>query len=433
MSRPEVFSELKQAGLEPLLAAARQKVYEQNGIRGKVRVALTRSQQQELANLLGYPARSRDLTQVDLRELDAALRQSRYRVGLEAVLEAAYGPLVTRRQEREEASTRWQRWLAALQPERPARPTVRAWFDGIAEGSSPSGRWVRRTYSAHPDRAAAAVTAVGRALAALPGQRGEYELLAVFAALVTGDPHAFDAGEPAGALLECALGERFGPPAEGLRASEARALLLDRAGLGVDQVSSTVLVAHLASATLEGGPHPMVAAMTACGGAWALTLGEARQWKSASARRSRAYVVENPPVFEWLLRRLGREAPERRPTLICTGGFLSAAAVCLLDLLAAEGTELWYGGDFDRNGLAIASWLAGRYTERFRPWRMGPEDYQVAVANGGRALPDEDGAHLLGTEGPLTGTARAVARGGQAAFQEQLVAQLCEDILGGNS
>ncbi|MDI6872214.1 MAG: DUF2399 domain-containing protein [Bacillota bacterium] len=132
-----------------------------------------------------------------------------------------------------------------------------------------------------------------------------------------------------------------------------------------------------------------------------------------------------PWVFEWLLRRLGREAPERRPTLICTGGFLSDAAVCLLDLLAAEGTELWYGGDFDRNGLAIASWLAGRYAEQFRPWRMGPEDYQAAVANGGRTLPEKDGAYLLHIEGPLAGAAQAVARGGQAAFQEQLVAQLC--------
>lgn len=430
---PEVCSELTRAGLEPLLAAAWQKIYEQSGLRGQVRVALTRPQQQELANLLGHPARRGDLTQVDLRELDSALRQSRYHVGLEDVLEAIFGPLVTRRQEREEAAIRWQEWLAALQAKLPSPPAVRAWFDGIAEGASPSGRWVRRTYGSQPDRAAGAVTAVGKALAVLPGQRGGHELLAVFAATVTGDPHAFDAGEPAGALLECALGERFGPPAEGLRASEARALLLDRAGLGVDQVSSTVLVAHLASATLEGRPHPLVAAMTACGGAWAVTLGEVRQWGSASAHRGRAYVVENPPVFEWLLRRLGRETAGWRTTLICTGGFLSAAAVCLLDLLAAKGTELWYGGDFDRNGLAIASWLAGRYPEQFRPWRMGPEDYQAAVAHGGRALPEKDEAYLLGLAGPLAATARAVASGGQAAFQEQLVAQLCEDMLGSNS
>lgn len=430
MSSAEALKELRRSGLEPLLAAARQKIWEQNGVRGQVRVALTRPQQQELANLLGRSVSHGSLTRVDLRKLDAALQQSRYHVGLTDVLEAAYGPLLTRQREREEASDRWQKWLAELWAQLPASPAVQAWFDGIAGGFSPSGRWVRRTYGSQPSRAAGAVAAVGKALTMLPGPQGKRELLAVFAASVTGDPHAFDAGEPAGALLEHALEEQFAPPPEGLRASESRALLLGRAGLGVDQVSSTVLVAHLAGATSAEGPHPMVAAMTVCGGAWAVTLGEVRRWKSASAHGARAYVVENPPVFEWLLQRLEREPAERRPTLLCTGGFLSAAAVCLLDLLAAEGTALWYGGDFDRNGLAIASWLAKRYPSQFRPWRMDPEDYRAAAANGGRALSEKDRAHLLDLEGPLAETAQAVVREGQVAFQEQLVAQLSEDILG---
>jgi uncharacterized protein (TIGR02679 family) len=388
-------------------------------------VALGRPQQQELANLLGHPVRGA----VDLRELDTALQRSRYQIGLGAVLAAGYGPLVTRRQAREQASLQWAVWAQRVGSELPDEGLVRGWFQRVAEGTSPSGRWVRRAYGADPVRAAMAVRAVGRALAALPVWRGDSELLAVFAAAVTGDPHAFDAGEPAGLLLDHALGEQFDRPADGLRPNEARALLLGRAGLQVDQVSSTVLVAHVAAATLAGVPHPMVAAMTACGGAWAVTLGEVRRWSGVRAHRNRAYVVENPPVFEWLLRRLAREVPDRRPTLICSGGFLSAASVTLLDLLVGEGAELWYGGDFDRNGLAIASWLAGRYPEQFRPWRMGPAEYQAAVAGGGKGLAPEDCEALLAVEGPLAGTARAVADGGQAAYQEQLVMMLCQDVL----
>ncbi|MDB4895129.1 MAG: hypothetical protein JWN15_1391 [Firmicutes bacterium] len=239
----------------------------------------------------------------------------------------------------------WAEWSERVGSERPDEGLVRGWFQ----------------------RAAKAVRAVGRALAGLPVWRGDSELLAVFAAAVTGDPHAFDAGEPAGLLVEHALGEQFERPADGLRPNEARALLLGRAGLQVDQVSSTVLVAHVAAATLAGVEHPMVAAMTACGGAWAVTLGEVRRWSGVRAHRNRAYVVENPPVFEWLLRRLAGEAPERRATLICSGGFLSAASVTLLDLLVGEG--------------------------------------------------------------PLADTARAVAEGGQAAYQEQLVTMLCQDVL----
>jgi len=273
---------------------------------------------------------------------------------------------------------------------------------------------------------------VAAALAGLPGDRGDHELLGVFAAGLTGDPHAFDAKEPAGALLEHALRERFGPPPAGLQPVEARAFLLDQAGLGVDQVSSTVLVAHLAEARLGRAPqpHPMVAAMTACSGAWAVPLGEVRRWSAARAHRGRAYVVENPPVFEWLLRRLADAPPDRRATLICTGGFLSAAGLRLLDLLGAGGAELWYGGDFDRNGIVIAAGLAERYGELFHPWRFGPDAYRAAAEGAsGQPLSAAEREALLAVTGPMAATARAVAAGGVVAYQERLVELLARDMM----
>ncbi|KKM11099.1 hypothetical protein SY88_10215 [Clostridiales bacterium PH28_bin88] len=425
----DAFAELKRAGLEPLLVAARRKIYEQDGVRGKVAVRLGKTEREELANLLGRPAHSAEGIHVDLRELDAALGRSRFRTGLIDVLEAGYGPMVTRRQEREHADARWQAWLAGLGRAIPVDPAVSAWFDALAAGTSPSGRWARRAYAVDPDRAARAVTAVGRALAALPALKERHELLAIFAAEITGDPHAFDSGEPAGTLLDHALAERFEPPPAGLRRGEERALLLDQAGLGVDQVSSTVLAAYLATASVQGRFHPVIETMTEYGGGWPLTLGEVRRWSAVRARGHCAYVVENPPVFEYLLRRVAGEAPERRPTLICTGGFLSAAAVRLLDLLAAGGAELCYGGDFDRNGLVIASWLAARYQGRFRAWRLGPDDYRQAVTAGGKKLPAEDKEFLNGMEGPLADTARVVAQDGLTAYQERLVGMLTADIL----
>ncbi|MFO7274501.1 MAG: TIGR02679 family protein [Bacillota bacterium] len=432
MSAHEAFAALREAGLEPLLAAARRKVYEEDGVRGRVRLVLGPAQREELANLLGRVSVRGGQVQVVLQELDAALVRSRFRTGLLEVLEAGYGPIVTRRQEREAAEASWAGWLKAVGDRLPPAGAVRAWFKRLTAGESPSARWVRRAYRSDPELAARTVAAVGAALADLPADRSEHELLAVFAARLTGDPHAFDAKEPAGALLEHALRERFRPPPEGLRPGAARAFLLDQAGLGVDQVSSTVLVAHLAEACrADGTPHPMVAAMTACSGAWAVTLGELRRWSAARAHGGQAFVVENPPVFEWLLQRLAQAPPEHRATLICTGGFLSAAGLRLLDLLVADGTEIWYGGDFDRNGIVIAAGLAARYGDRFRLWRFGPEDYQAAAEGAmGPPLSDADREALLAVEGPLAATARAVVRGGVAAYQERLVEVLVQDLLG---
>lgn len=428
MSAQDCFAELRRTGLEQLLQLARAKICEQDGVRGMVTVVLGRMEQEELANLLGRPLGRSDRVRVQLPELDEALRRSRFRVRLTAVLEAGYGSLVTRRQEREEAEGRWRAWLDHLEQVLPNRPHVGNWFAGIETGASPSGRWCRRTYREDPVAATRAAQSVGTALGSLPVQSGRYELLAVFAARLTGDPHALDAGQPAGALLMHTLAERFAPPDEGLRSSEARALLLDQAGLGVDQVSSTVLVANLAGAVCGGLLHPVVAAMVEYGGAWPLTLGEVRGWEEAIACQGRAYLVENPPVFSYLLSQVAKLPPQARPTLICTGGFLSAAAVRVLDLLAVAGTDMYYGGDFDRNGLTIAKWLIERYGARLHLWRMGPVDYQMAVQGGGKFLSAEECEALAAISGPLAQTAQAVLGGGQAAYQERLVDQLSVDL-----
>jgi uncharacterized protein (TIGR02679 family) len=415
--------------LEQLLELAREKIREQDGVRGTVVVALGRSEQEELANLLGRPLGRSDKVRVPLPELDEALRRSRFQVGLGAVLEAGHGRLVTRRQEREEAEARWQDWLSHLEQGLPDQPDVRNWFSGIETGTSPSGRWCRRTYREDPVAATRAAQSVGTALGSLPVQSGRYELLAVFAARLIGDPHAFDAGQPAGALLMHTLAEHFEPPDAGLRPSEARALLLDRAGLGVDQVSSTVLVSNLAGAVCGGLPHPVVAVMAEYGGAWPLILGEVRGWEEATACHGQAYLVENPPVFAHLLESVAKLPPQERPTLICTGGFLSAAAVRLLDLLAASGTAMRYGGDFDRNGLSIAGWLTDRYGAHLHLWRMGPVDYRMAAQGGGKPLSEEECEALQAVSGPLAQTAQAVLRGGLSAYQERLVDQLSADLL----
>ena len=433
MSARDALVALREAGLEPLLAAARRKVYEEDGVRGRVRLPLSAAQREELANLLGRTPGRGEEVQVSLPELDAALARSRYRTGLLEVLEAAYGPITTRRREREAAAARWAAWLEGVGGALPQTDAVRAWFDGVRAGESESARWVRRAYRDDAEQAAWAVAAVGTALARLPADRGEHELLAVFAASLTGDPHAFDADQPGGRLLDHALQERFGPPPAELQSREARAYLLDQAGLGVDQVSSTVLVAHLAEAQWagDGRVHPMVAAMTACSVAWAVTLGEVRRWSSARALQDRAFVVENPAVFEWLLRRLADAPPGRRVTLICTSGFLSAAGLRLLDLLAAAGTQIWYSGDFDRNGIIIAAGLAARYGERFHPWRFGPDAYRLAArGSGGKPLSEEARKALLAVTGPMAATAQAVAAEGVTAYQEQLVNVLLEDVMG---
>lgn len=272
------------------------------------------------------------------------------------------------------------------------------------------------------EQAEQAALAMARALALLPLAAGE--LLAVFAARVTGDPHAFDARRPAGALLLAALADWLGAPSPGLRDSEARALLLGAVNLEVDGVSSTVLAAFL-----DGCAHPVIAAMARQGGGWPLPLSAVRQADLAPGRGRPVYIVENPQVFESLVRSVAAMEAGRRPMLLCTGGFLSAAGVSLLERLHRREYALRYGGDFDRNGLSIARWLIERYPG-LSPWRMGPQDYLAAL--GGQEpgrLPAADRDWLRQVEGPLAATARIMAERGAPAYQESLVPSLLTDLM----
>jgi uncharacterized protein (TIGR02679 family) len=417
----EAAARLRAAGLGPLLEAARRKVEAVDGLRGTVVVdALSPAAREALAALVGW-RRAPGLgpgSRLALSELDAALRRSRYGVGLLQVLAADGGPLVTRSQRRQAEQDRWQAQLARIAA---AVPPAARWLVEALEGRGPLGRGYRRLYREDPAAAERVVLQVARALTELPARRGE--LLALFAARITGDAHAFDRTRPAGALLAAALRALGGPPAEGLREAEAWALLLSRFGLETDALSSAVLVAHL-----RGSGHPVLEAMAAWGGGWPVPLAEVRELRLDPAPGRPAWAVENPQVFAYLVRGTADLPSDRRPVLLGTGGFLSAAAVRLLDALQAAGYRLHYGGDFDRSGLAIARDLGRRYPG-LTLWRMGPEDYARAVEDpGGPPLPPEDGPWLEGLEGPLGPTARAMRARGLAAYQERLAGLLLEDL-----
>jgi hypothetical protein len=51
-----------------------------------------------------------------------------------------------------------------------------------------------------------------------------------------------------------------------------------------------------------------------------------------------------------------------------------------MDMLAAEGTIIYYSGDFDPEGLLIADRLCARYGEQLRLWRYTPQDYEKAIS-----------------------------------------------------
>lgn len=465
-----------------VLEALRQRYKALGRVGGRVRLALSEEERLALRDFLGtlrgrrwrasaasMPASSEiaaagsssgSVLTLDLARFDAALRTSRFACTLPELLEAYFGsPIVTRPAWRQARTQEWQRLLDAIEQEAGALgdPLAMRWSAAVRNGHAPrSLAWLRRIRLAAGAGALPGqretgpgghllqlVRAVLRALASLPGPRRRQETLPVFAAALTGDPHAFDADQAAGRLLERALVDLLPEVAFNLSGIDSPAMrreaVLAAVGLARDDLSSTVLVANLRASTVaDGRPDPLVSGAREAGVPVAYPLRAVRRWAAVCASAP-VFIVENPSVFGALAQSLGSPEP---PTLICTAGQPSLAAYALLDRLAETGVELLYSGDFDLPGILIARALKVRYGQRLRLWRMEPADFQRALARASSAMPltAREKKHLASLAADLSGPvpelallAETMLRVGRKAFQENLLPELQADVARGGS
>lgn len=113
-------------------------------------------------------------------------------------------------------------------------------------------------------------------------------------------------------------------------------------------------------------------------------LRQVLEWRSAVPTQAHMYVFENPQVFEEVSALVSCQSdsvPGRsRPSLVCTSGWPSVAALKLLQMFVDQSPDnrLYYSSDFDLKGLQIAASLMARYVGRGLPWRFDVASYLVA-------------------------------------------------------
>jgi uncharacterized protein (TIGR02679 family) len=177
---------------------------------------------------------------------------------------------------------------------------------------------------------------------------------------LNGDAHALDADKALGRLATTLLSWRAGHADQRLDPIQTRDLWLGH-GVEVDPLSCTVLTLGLAPA----GETPLPRALRALRGqAVVLTYGQLRAQSLRWPAGATIFTCENPVVVRAAELALGTSCPP----LICTGGWLNAAVLTLLDDLRAGGATIHHHGDEDQAGLKILEYL----TERVQatPWRL---------------------------------------------------------------
>lgn len=331
---------------------------------------------------MGCPVRA---GRVSLTALDRAMREGRLVEGLLAVTERWIGmSIVTKPEERANQQRAWAAlvagWHEAIRRPLGTEPIdldLVARLEGWSTGASP---WIKGQWGKRPTTIDRSVRRAIDAARQAPGIGATAELLAlpVFAQQVAGNPHALDAGRTAGRLFIAALRARFRESVAQVvgAGAEARAAILDAAGLSMDGVSSRVVTFGLA------GPHPLFGAAASMQEPLTLTALNLEHMNVVTAPSGIVHVVENPAVFTHLVRALTRgdrgSPAASTPSLVCTSGQFGVTAAMVLDRLARRGATIWYSGDFDTAGIYIADRLWRRYPGQCVPWRMTPEDYHAA-------------------------------------------------------
>src|SRR5205807_852661 len=190
-----------------------------------------------------------------------------------------------------------------------------------------------------------------------------------------------------------------------------------------------------------------------------LPLRQLLEWQSAQPAKADIYVFENPQVFEEVIAGLIRSnSGKTLPTLVCTSGWPTTAAIILLDLLLAPqasqqapqqgfdhpglqqapqqgdhkgrpyyasppevqsaANQLYYSGDFDLAGLKIATYLVERYPGRCNLWRFDPESYVKALHDKGVPANSADLAALNNLPEVFATLVAMMQEKGKWAYQE---------------
>ena len=213
----------------------------------------------------------------------------------------------------------------------------------------------------------------------LPYRQRDKLYLAVFAAMLTGNPHAFDNGTAAGNFLyqmiqmDLEIREIKIESSEIFPAYKRQKSYLT-AGIMLDDISNYAMLYQVQAVKKDGNLHKGMEGFASEQHIVQVPLAVITEWKSLCCPQDEIYIVENPSVFAVLC---GKEKAENvRRAYMCMNGQPRLAGLMVLDLFAKSGIRVYYAGDLDPEGILIAQKLSQYYKGEFHYWHMETVDYE---------------------------------------------------------
>lgn len=338
---------------------------------------LSVQEKQELGGFLQKDYTENKTVSVSAVSLEKALKSSRFaRLDWEEILEAYYGESLVGKKEQKLLETKRCEdfWGSIL--ESCSNDSASEFLREVLVQKKEGYFFLMQQYKEDKEELKKLLKNFTEAVTALAVLRetGKKELLPVFAATSTGNPHYFDEDTSAQKLLFLYL-KRYlsAEKQEGLSRAEYKMKLYFEAGILKDELSNDVLVYGIRAWKKDGQLHEGIEGFFRCREVMKLTLKTLGSLGVISGMEKRVYVVENPAVFSALVDKYPNS------TLVCGNGQPKLSVHLLLDRLA-EHHILYYSGDFDPEGLLIARDIKIRYGEKAILWNYRAELYEKYVS-----------------------------------------------------
>lgn len=362
-----------------------------------------------------------DQVTISVSRFPEALAATKYEeVDFLAVLEGFFRQaLVSRKEKQQTAAAEKKTFFLSLLEEVGGTPAF-SWLRDSLDQKGQVYSILSRKYQRAPEELRKNLLAVCEALNHLPLWEEKKMRLALFSSLITQNPHAFDENTDMGRLLSYGisfiLGRKYPENAE------EKLETLYHAGIIKDEISNYTLCSGL-TAYRKDIPHPGWQGFGQQGEPIQVSLLNLSRIDRLTSNGGQIFVFENPTVFT----EIWEKTAAMKPSLMCTYGQVKVASYVLLDLLAQEGTRIFYSGDFDPEGLLIADRLKNRYGDRLAFWRYGREDFFTALS--GKKVSSLRMSKLDRIKNQeLEEIAALIRETGLAAYQELLTEKLASDV-----
>ena len=260
----------------------------------------------------------------------------------------------------------------------------------------------------------------------LPYRQDNKLYLAVFAAMLTGNPHAFDNGTVAGNFLYQMIQMDLEIRKIKIEFSEIfpaykRQKSYLMAGIMLDDISNYAMLYQVQAVKKDGNLHKGMEGFASEQHIVQVPLAVIAEWESLHCPQDEIYIVENPSVFAVLC---GKEKTRNaRRAYMCMNGQPRLAGLMVLDLFEKSGIRVYYAGDLDPEGILIAQKLSQYYKGEFHYWHMETADYEKCRSE---EVISPKRMKILEriTDGRLKPVVDRIEEYGTAGYQEMLVEEM---------